>query len=333
MVDAGFLSSTSFFSTVLFSAESDFSALNTVINNGTITAKNDFVGGPNSIPSGSNGIVRIDAAVTGSNGQGYFYNPYFFDSAFAEIIAIAPCPGQNNGKDSLVMRQPGDGFDIEWSNGSTDPVAINLSPGNYSVTITNVNGCTKVLSNTIPSANSAPTITGSATASENQSGTYSVPQSPGYNYNWTVTGGTITSATDSNLVTVEWGSAGTGTITLNLTDLGACPLDASVLNVTITEQNTVGIENADFDFSIKAFPNPVSNNLTLNIQSNKETELDLRIFDLSGKNYAALNRSITVLQEHNQLIDLSALAAGTYFIRLINQDAQSAKTIKILKTN
>ena len=52
------------------------------------------------------------------------------------------CPGGNNGSLSATVNQGEAPFIYNWSNGNSNTIISNLSQGNYSVTITDNNGCT-----------------------------------------------------------------------------------------------------------------------------------------------------------------------------------------------
>ncbi|MDP4202454.1 MAG: Ig-like domain-containing protein, partial [Bacteroidota bacterium] len=80
-----------------------------------------------------------------------------------------------------------------------------------------------------------PTITGSGAACANSTGNVYSTESGMSNYVWNVSGGTITSGgtSTSNTATVTWGSAGTGTISVNYSNANGCVAAAST-NKSIT---------------------------------------------------------------------------------------------------
>src|SRR5436309_414414 len=59
-------------------------------------------------------------------------------------------------------------------------------------------------------------------ACEHQYTTYCVMTVPTNTYSWTVSGGTIFGSSTSNCVTVLWGAAGAGQITVTETDTSGC---------------------------------------------------------------------------------------------------------------
>ena len=85
----------------------------------------------------------------------------------------------------------------------------------------------------------AATLTGTAGVVVSQVETYTAGS--GSNYNWVVTGGTVTAggtAADAT-VTVTWGTAGTGKVEVDYIDgTTNCPTDKKTLTITISAQDT-----------------------------------------------------------------------------------------------
>ncbi len=124
------------------------------------------------------------------------------------------CFGGNNADITLTLN-PSTGNTYNWSNGATTQNITVLSAGNYSVTVTNANGCSHNQSFTI----TQPTlVSGSATGSTlncgNTNGTASATASGGtapYNYAWS------NGATTQNLSAIS-----TGIYSVTITDANAC---------------------------------------------------------------------------------------------------------------
>ncbi|HLG35061.1 MAG TPA: PKD domain-containing protein [Bacteroidia bacterium] len=76
-------------------------------------------------------------------------------------------------------------------------------------------------------------ISGPDTVCEGSSAVYSVTNNAGSVYSWTVTGGTIASGNGSNQITVNWGAAGSGTVSVTEYNFFGCMGSTSILNVTI----------------------------------------------------------------------------------------------------
>ena len=109
--------------------------------------------------------------------------------------------------------------------------------GNVSVVETNVNGCpgsTVNLAVTIITGPTTSVITGSASVCENSNGeVYSVVATTGSTYQWTITGGSVASGQGTNSITVDWGAAGSGTVSVVETNANGCAGSPVNLSVTI----------------------------------------------------------------------------------------------------
>ncbi len=99
--------------------------------------------------------------------------------------------------------------------------------GHVKVNYTNANGCTataqtdqNITINALPS----PTVTPTAAVCSGSTGNVYTTQSGMSNYNWTVTGGSVTAGggTTNNTVTITWGAAGTGHVKVNYNDANGC---------------------------------------------------------------------------------------------------------------
>jgi len=115
----------------------------------------------------------------------------------------------NNGTASVTASGGAGGYTYLWSpGGQTTSTATGLAGGPYSVTITDASGCTDVENVTVGSAGSAPAvpgpISGPAGACKGQTGVvYSVPNTPGTTYIWSLPAG-VTGSSSTNSITVNY---------------------------------------------------------------------------------------------------------------------------------
>ena len=99
----------------------------------------------------------------------------------------------------------------------------------------------------------------------------------------------------------------TGNYTVVATDANGCSDEVSF---TIDIVNSV--DNKIFPGSFNAFPNPTSDNLTLEILLNKTADFNWKIYDGRGQ---LMRRSAAVLQNSFvEKIDVSNLASGIYLL-------------------
>ena len=92
--------------------------------------------------------------------------------------------------------------------------------------------------------------------------------------------------------------------------------------------STVGINELTGTASISVYPNPTKGNVTLNYVAENDTELNTRIFDISGKTVLNNSNSISI-GANNINLATETLEAGVYFIEISN--TTSSKTIKFIK--
>lgn len=110
--------------------------------------------------------------------------------------------------------------------------------GNVTVNVTDLNGCSgstilPVTKNALPT----PVIAGSANVCESQTGVvYSVGAFS--SYSWAVVGGTIMSGQNTSSITVDWGAAGAGSVSVSVTNINGC-IGTDNLPVTINALPTV----------------------------------------------------------------------------------------------
>jgi len=133
-------------------------------------------------------------------------------------LVMIDCNGAGNGSISLVVGGGTPGYTYEWSHGPTTKDVTGLTPGNYSVTITDGLGCKLILSNlliTQPPVLTIEAITYGYSIVLNVSG-----GTPGYTYLWSH--GPTTK--DVNNLTPD-------DYTVTVTDANGCAL---IINITIS---------------------------------------------------------------------------------------------------
>ncbi len=108
----------------------------------------------------------------------------------------------------------------------------------FSVSVTD-DGCppkttSVVYSITVNPFQGPTNISGPLIVCENDTGaTYTATNIPGATYTWSVTGGNITSGQGSNVITVDWGTAGPGLVEVFATSSLGCPSSPIDVNITI----------------------------------------------------------------------------------------------------
>jgi hypothetical protein len=89
---------------------------------------------------------------------------------------------------------------------------------------------------------------------------------------------------------------------------------------------TVGINETTLNISLTAYPNPTTDNLTLQINDYKNEKLTYQLFDIQGK----LITNGQVISKQT-IINTVSLQSATYFIHLVNNDKTKVQSFKIIK--
>ena len=147
------------------------------------------------------------------------------DSAAGLVYSVTPPNGNytwtiTNG--TITQGQGNDSITVNWDSAGT---------GTISVVDTNAFGCPGIPQTISVTINPLPVtspISGQDSVCENSLTTYFVTPNAGSTYNWSVVNGTISGSNTNNVVSIQWGSSGTGTLQVNETNAAGCT-GASVL--------------------------------------------------------------------------------------------------------
>jgi len=88
----------------------------------------------------------------------------------------------------------------------------------------------------------------------------------------------------------------------------------------------VGITETELNISLSIFPNPTTDNLTLQIHDYTNEKLSYQLFDLQGK--LVCQEEINAPQT---LINTASLACATYLLYVVNHDKKRIQSFKINK--
>jgi Secretion system C-terminal sorting domain/SprB repeat len=280
-----------------------------------------FIWQDNSNATTRNGLCAGGYNVTVVDAQGCTATNNVSVNASAGITASTSstgvnCFGQATGSAAVLQSNGATPLTYAWSNGINNSTINNAIAGNYSVTITDANGCTVSSTAQISQPTSALTATTnsvSPTNSQGNNGSITVTANGGtspYSYNWAGIG--------TNLGDSQTGlSAGTYVVTV--VDANGCQ------TTTIASLVFTGLENnRTFANSFLVMPNPSNGIFTIQIELNQAQETNLQITNVLGqvlRTYQFNTQNITLP------VDISEQAAGVYFITL--QNGSQIQTMKI----
>ncbi|NNK28711.1 MAG: T9SS type A sorting domain-containing protein [Flavobacteriaceae bacterium] len=155
--------------------------------------------------------------------------------------------------------------------------------------------------------------------------TFTNASSDATSYTWDFGDGSALS-TDSNPV-YTYGASGTYDVTLTSTN-AECGDDVVVKQVTVTT-NTLGIDDESINI-IGAYPNPFSNDLTIELSSSfNGSNVSLILYDISGRiirNYNVTNREGVII-----LGNMNDLANGSYFLKITDLTTNYSAIKQLLK--
>jgi hypothetical protein len=99
---------------------------------------------------------------------------------------------------------------------------------------------------------------------------------------------------------------------------------------TVGEDEIPAKQNAT-DVNLSVFPNPASNNIYVSFELLHNSDVQLKIYDLSGK--ILYSRNITDLNKGNQTFEVkvNSLARGSYVLQLITENNISTSKLVIVK--
>jgi hypothetical protein len=160
----------------------------------------------------------------------------------------------------------------------------------------------------------APTITGNSqlTACSGITETYTVANTPGHSYSWTVPANASLSGQGQASVQVTF-NGNAGNVSVVETDLAGCSSAAAQFLVECPASIS---EKPETQVSLQVFPNPTTGLLQIKA-SHVAGKLDIELLDLRG---SVLKRG-SLNPEGEELdftMDISDLSSGVYLIRLVN---------------
>ena len=239
--------------------------------------------------------------------------------------SLATC-AYNDGTATVFSPEGNAPFQFSWSNGDSSIIINNLSPGLYTATVTDANGCTGTKSVPVPSAGPTPIgygLTGSKCL--NTIATFKAgPTPPLYpEIKWTLDNPAdlILSGQSTDSIRVKWNSVGVKYVTAQYGHNGIfCMGEGYTFQVTIC----AGTEDAGLS-GIQVFPNPFSEVLSIQLPDGfKAGRTEVALFNIAGTKL--LQQSIDVAAP---AIATTGLPTGFYFLKI--KSSEGEKTWKISK--
>jgi len=275
-----------------------------------------------SVGATATGLMAGTYSVTATDGNGCtttasvsLTNPAAIQVATTAVGVT--CNGGSDGSAEVAATSGAAPYTFLWSDGQTGATASGLTSGNYSVTVTDANGCT---------ASSNISVGGPASIFLN---TNTVNPSSGTALdgavNLTVSGGTApyTYAWSNGATTQSLSGLGTGTYEVTVTDANGCTNTASA---TLT---FIGINDIEGLSAFNVYPNPNAGYFNIEIGLENVQDVRIDITNVLGQTLRTYNfgqqSSIIVPVELVNEVD------GVYFITLTTDEQIVTKRITIVR--
>jgi hypothetical protein len=253
-------------------------------SNGANTSLND------NLPAGEYSVLIADA-----NNCIFEENFFITENSMLEsnsIIENVSCFGGADGQVVLDVTGGTPDYEFNWTNGATTNSVADLLPGIYSVTITDMAGCTMLLTYQIGEATELFTTVQTTEPNSTTGGSIQVIPSGGtapYNISWS-----------NGATTFIINNLPAGEYNYTVTDGNGCTTEGSVV-LLISAINGIPAQ------SLHIYPNPT--NGLVNIASDL-MDMEISVLDVLGRVLLLKRDSL------NTSIDLSGFAKGVYFIRV-----------------
>jgi len=213
-------------------------------------------------------------------------------------------------------------FQYLWSTGANSQQTTVNATGNYTVTVSDMNGCQGVSNPfTVHNIVFTSTITGLSNVMQNNVETYSVIQNPTSTYNWGVTAGILQSGLGTNSVDVLWNTAGQGSIYVIETDANGCIGDTITLAVTIFSSTSIK-ESQTTEISI--YPNPFTKSTIINLP-NIQSNYNLTLYDVTGQKVLEKED----LNQTSYELERGTLTKGIYFLEIKTEESKRIKRVVV----
>ena len=227
--------------------------------------------------------------------------------SLSTTIENESCDELNDGSIDLQITGGSAPFTYSWNNGATTQDLTNLSPGNYTVLVTDNSGCTNTETYTV---NAAPYVPITVTQVGNL-----LTASSASNYQWYLNGTAIPGANSQTYSITENGVYYVETI------IGGCKHRSANLELTYSS-----IQDLDAIRAFVVYPNPANQTIQIGVKLKNSSDFSLELKNVLGQSLWILNQNNQNLFETE--VDIQTIPNGVYFLELKGLNFQ--KSIQVV---
>jgi hypothetical protein len=210
----------------------------------------------------------------------------------------------------------------------TNPYFEVTLPGTYKAMVEDNNtGCVSKLSasnvkvTALPTPLSSISPAGSVTISSTGSVKLNAAPTAGVSWQWYKDGNVISGATNKSYT-----ASSAGSYTVAITKTGCTGISAATVVTQAGVKEEPGTTNgSEMSFELGAYPNPVSDVLTVNVTGIEEVNGTVTVMDFNGR--LVISKE---MKASSMTVDMTGMASGVYLVRYKDGEGRTG-TIKITK--
>jgi hypothetical protein len=213
-----------------------------------------------------------------------------------------------------------DGIDYFWNTGQTTKTISISSAGEYSVFVTNNEGCTKADTISIAMSGQLPTIQGINVSNDGINTFHFAPVNPQnvLGYEWDC--GDNTPHTYGLTATHQYANGGNYIVVLKLSS--SCGFNSDSTSAHILGINDLNLDNAE----MAIYPNPTTEIATIQNNSSAKME-EVSVYNLLGQ--IIYREKADSSRKHT--LKLNGLSSGVYTVYIITDKGSVARKLEIIK--